>query len=124
MIQIGCREKRTFALDDAREILPSLLRFTDESQRQVRSLTELLKRVRTGDEIGLKSIEQKIQKQVEKWQSKVESLGAEPKGLWIVDFDNGSGYFCWKYPENTICFCHGYEDGFQSRRHVEDVLLG
>jgi len=25
--------------------------------------------------------------------------GLEVKGLWLVDFDNGSGYYCWRYPK-------------------------
>ncbi len=124
MIQIGCREKRVFALEEAREVLPFLLRITDESQKQVRVITTQMSKLNSGDEFGLKSLEAQVQMQIEKWQHKIESLGAEPKGLWIVDFDNGSGYFCWKFPEQEICFCHGYEDGFQSRRHVENDLLG
>gem|GEM_PF-5934521 len=52
---------------------------------------------------------------IEKWQKKVERLGGEPQGLWIVDFDNGQGYFCWKFPEAKIGFWHGYEDGFSKR---------
>ena len=123
MIQIGCRERRVFSLEEAREILPLLIKITEEAQYQVRVLTHQLQLIKAGDELGLKSLESRIQKLIEKWQSKVESLGAEPKGLWIVDFDHGSGYFCWKFPEPTIFFCHGYQDGFQSRRHVGDVQL-
>ena len=34
---------------------------------------------------------------------------------WLVDFDNGEGYYCWKYPEDTVGHFHGYEDGFAGR---------
>ena len=30
--------------------------------------------------------------------------GLEVKGLWLVDFDNGSGYYCWQYPEEGLQF--------------------
>ena len=46
------------------------------------------------------------------WADAVRALGVEVKGLWLVDFDNGEGYYCWRYPEDTIGHYHGYEDGF------------
>ena len=36
---------------------------------------------------------------VDGWAGEVQSLGLEAKGLWLVDFDNGEGYYCWCYPE-------------------------
>lgn len=62
---------------------------------------------------------QEIQKQIDeiidRWQNKLERLGVRPKGLWLADFDNGQGYFCWKFPEVQILFKHGYSDGFTGR---------
>ena len=43
----------------------------------------------------------------------MEALGAEVKGVWLVDFDNGSGYYCWRWPETAIDHFHGYEEGFE-----------
>ena len=45
-------------------------------------------------------------------------MGLEVKGLWLVDFDNGEGYYCWKYPESVVCHYHGYEDGFAGRMKI------
>jgi hypothetical protein len=58
--------------------------------------------------------------QVELWQSKVEKLGGDPKGLWLVDFDCGIGYFCWKFPEEKLNHFHGYTEGFKSRLPVDE----
>lgn len=52
---------------------------------------------------------------VREWVSRTEDLGAEVKGLWLVDFDSGSGYYCWRYPEPTLEYFHGYEEGFEGR---------
>ena len=42
-------------------------------------------------------------------------MGIEVKGLWLIDFDNGSGYYCWQYPEESLQYFHGYEEGFGGR---------
>lgn len=65
-------------------------------------------------------IEKTINDIIEKWQNKLEKLGTVPKGLWLADFDNGEGYFCWKFPETKISFWHGYHDGFSGRRPIEN----
>ena len=43
------------------------------------------------------------------------SRHSEIKGLWLVDFDSGAGYYCWKYPEPSLDYFHGYEEGFAGR---------
>ena len=52
---------------------------------------------------------------VEEWARQIVALGAEIKGLWLVDFDSGAGYYCWKYPEPSLGHFHGYEEGFSGR---------
>jgi hypothetical protein len=46
-------------------------------------------------------------------------MGIEVKGLWLIDFDNGSGYYCWRYPEESLQFYHSYEDGFRGRMRIQ-----
>lgn len=52
---------------------------------------------------------------VTEWAETVLSLGIEVKGLWLVDFDSGAGYYCWKHPEPALEYFHGYEEGFGGR---------
>ena len=52
------------------------------------------------------------------WAEAVQDLGAEAKGLWLVDFDAGNGYYCWKHPEPTVSHYHGYDDGFAGRMKI------
>jgi hypothetical protein len=49
----------------------------------------------------------------------MEALGVEVKGLWLVDFDNGSGYYCWQWPEEGLEYFHGYEEGFEARSRIQ-----
>jgi hypothetical protein len=41
------------------------------------------------------------------------------KGLWLVDFDSGDGYWCWAYPEADLGHWHSYEGGFGARVPVD-----
>ena len=59
-----------------------------------------------------------VSRMVTTWAEAVQALGAEAKGLWLVDFDAGSGYYCWKYPEAIVSHYHGYDDGFAGRMKI------
>lgn len=49
------------------------------------------------------------------WTESVLELGVEVKGLWLVDFDSGGGYYCWRYPEPALEYFHTYDEGFSGR---------
>ena len=59
--------------------------------------------------------EEERQELVREWVRQLSTLGVEIKGLWLVDFDSGAGYYCWKYPEPSLDYFHGYEEGFAGR---------
>lgn len=59
-----------------------------------------------------------IEEAIRTWTEDVRAMGLEAKGLWLVDFDNGEGYYCWCYPETTIAHFHGYEEGFAGRMKI------
>jgi len=64
-------------------------------------------------------IDEQVQQLVSAWARSMEALGLEVKGLWLVDFDNGSGYYCWKWPEERLEHFHGYDDGFEGRLRIQ-----
>ena len=100
----GAGERRTFTLPEARALLP-----------KVRALTEAAAtRYARFGEGGIETDEARHQV-VEEWARQIVALGAEIKGLWLVDFDSGAGYYCWKYPEPSLGHFHGYEEGFSGR---------
>ncbi len=63
-------------------------------------------------------VEARIQDAVSLWARSMEALGLEVKGVWLVDFDNGSGYYCWRWPEQHLYF-HGYDEGFAGRIPIQ-----
>jgi regulator of sirC expression with transglutaminase-like and TPR domain len=93
--------RRIFTLGEARELLPRVRELTaDAVERFGRVPAEL---------------EDERRELVEEWARELEALGLEIKGLWLVDFDSGAGYYCWKYPEPALDHFHGYEEGFAGR---------
>ena len=97
----GPETKRTFTLDEARALMPKVKERTAEAVERYASLP--------GD------LEDARLEVVQEWAEEMKSLGAEIKGLWLVDFDSGAGYYCWKYPEPLLNHFHSYEEGFAGR---------
>lgn len=113
------RTHRVFSLEEARSLLPVVLRITADTQREVNRLMNKMEAVKYGSSEAASQIEDLVQEQVDHWHKKLSSLGVYPKGLWLADFDNGRGYYCWKYPENDIRYHHGYQDGFSGRKEIQ-----
>jgi hypothetical protein len=113
--------QRVFTIFEAREILPVVRRVTEEANVRIKHLLSLLEAVRDHDAGKAKELEEKINQHVSEWQTKVAKLGAEGKGLWLVDFDCGTGYYCWKYPEDKLEHFHSYTEGFQARVKMRET---
>lgn len=104
LVSASPAEARIFSFDEAKSLLPKVQEITSEA---------VLRYARLSDP-GLESddVREGI---VRDWAQDIESLGVVIKGLWLVDFDSGAGYYCWKYPEPSLEFFHGYDEGFAGR---------
>ncbi|MBL7555028.1 MAG: DUF2203 domain-containing protein [Bdellovibrionaceae bacterium] len=111
-------KKKLFTLDEANELLPLVIKLTEDSSRQVKKLINQLEAFPDKKNQKAVELEEQVNKLIELWQTKIEKLGLRPKGLWLCDFDNGAGYFCWKYPESQISHFHGYNEGFSGRKKL------
>ena len=107
-----------FSLQQARDLLPHIKHMTAEAVRRAESLAAQLHGLQEEDPDHA-SLSAAIRDVVNEWAEEVQSLGLEAKGLWLVDFDNGEGYYCWCYPEETVSHYHGYEDGFGGRVKIQ-----
>ena len=116
-----CLRKKIFTLNDAEALLPLVYRLTEEYSKKVKKLINQLEAFPSKQSPRAMEVEDLINTLIEQWQNKIERLGAKPKGLWLADFDNGSGYFCWKFPETKIRFTHGYGEGFSGRKAITEV---
>lgn len=95
--------KKIFSYEEAAALLPEVQRLTAEAVEQVEQLGEAEQMV------------EEYQTIVGQWAEAVIRMGIEVKGLWLIDFDCGSGYYCWQWPEPGLQFFHGYEDGYRGR---------
>lgn len=112
---IGRNTVRTFSLDEAQDLLPLIYRMTEDAAKRTKYLMACIEALPDKKSARALELQEQINEVIDRWQSKIERLGAKPKGLWLADFDNGTGYYCWKYPETQILFKHGYQDGFTGR---------
>ena len=109
---------RIFSLAETQELLPLIYRVTEESSKNVKYLMGCIEALPDKKSARALELQEQINALVDRWQNKMERLGAKPKGLWLADFDNGDGYYCWKFPEVKILYKHGYQDGFTGRTMI------
>lgn len=111
-----------FNLESANQLLPLVFRITSDIEQQFQELTTQIAMARSITDVEkVTELEAKIQDLIQRWENKMTKLGLEPKGIWLVDFDAGNGYYCWKYPELDIKFWHAYKDGFTGRKPIESI---
>jgi hypothetical protein len=110
--------ERRWTLAAAREILPDVRARTE---RAVRATEELVAQRDLHEEgsRGRERVEARIQQEVGRWAREMEALGVEVKGVWLVDFDTGGGYYCWRWPEAALEYFHTYEQGFAGRSRIQ-----
>ncbi len=110
--------RRRFTLDEARQLLPSVREVTAEAARQAEAVADAIDEIDEDDpQRTILGAELKLI--VDGWSERIRAMGLEAKGLWLVDFDNGEGYYCWQHPEPSLSHYHGYEEGFAGRMKIQ-----
>lgn len=109
---------RAWTLASASALLPEVRRRTQQAVEEVEALVPRRDAQAQGTPERVDA-EQSIQRAVSRWIRAMEALGVEVKGAWLVDFDNGRGYYCWRWPEERLEYFHGYEEGFDGRVRIQ-----
>ena len=106
--------KRIFSYDEALETFPLVRDLTAAAVRQIEALANKLG---SRDELDTRrdQLEEARERIVRAWAREITSIGCEVKGVWLVDWDSGDGYYCWQFPEQAIAFFHTYDEGFTGR---------
>ena len=122
VVQIGRPDRpRCFTLSEAREALETIKPITATAYHELDEVKARLHSLLPSDP-RLLGVEQEYEAIVRKWISKMSRLGALVRGLWLLDFDSGDGYLCWKYPELTVSHYHSYDGGFIERRPIAEII--
>lgn len=112
---------RIFTLDEAQSLLPQVRALTEPVFALAASLAEELEAAETrDDEDRAEQARERLQDLVQSWSEAMRALDAEVKGLWLVDFDSGDGYWCWAWPEEQLDHWHSYDAGFRGRIPVSE----
>lgn len=107
-----------FSLQQASELLPQVKHVTADAVRRAETLAAQLHGLAADDPEHV-SLSAALRDVVDGWAEQVRMLGLVATGLWLVDFDNGEGYYCWCYPEAAIGHYHGYGAGFAGRMTIQ-----
>ncbi len=105
---------RVFSYDEALATFPTIRDLTSAAVRQVEAVMSSLSS-RDDMEAKRHEVEAACEEIVRSWAREITSVGCQVKGLWLVDWDSGDGYYCWRFPEESVGFFHTYEEGFAGR---------
>ena len=108
------KDGRIFTYGEALDNFPTV---KDLTRTAVSQIEALVNRIQSREEMERRKdeLEETTNQIIQGWVEKITSLGCEVKGLWLVDWDSGDGYYCWRYPEDSLAHFHFYEDGFKGR---------
>ena len=98
--------KKTFTFEEAAKLLPAVRERTRRAIAKVEALG--------GEPDGPEAKDVLLS-----WAREMAERGIDAKGAWLVDFDSGDGYWCWRWPEETLDYYHGYEEGFGGRVRIQ-----
>jgi len=110
--------KRCFTLASARALLPDVRDRTAKARRELEAL-DAQREAAAGDAARIVEIDRRKAVILSHWVRSMEAFGVDVKGPWLVDFDNGQGYYCWRDPEPRLEFFHGYDEGFAGRARIQ-----
>lgn len=110
--------EQVFSYEEALATLPRIEELTRHAVRQIEALVNAVQSFEEGER-RRDELDGAVREIVQSWAEDVAEVGCEPKGLWLVDWDSGDGYFCWRFPEPTIGHFHGYEEGYTGRVPIQ-----
>ena len=95
-------QKRTFGWVEASSLLPVIRRITQEAVTAAEALAVRYEALPETSTVR-RELETELERVILAWAAKVQKLGAEAKGLWLVDFDAGDGTtWAWRYPDGDL----------------------
>lgn len=120
MVDIGLTE-RLFDLPEAQIQLPLVQSITKKHQAQLAPLQIRLNKMLSNDP-RRSTLESEYEAVVCRWRTKVQQLGAQVAGLWVVEFNVGEGWLSWRHPELSLSYFRENGADFSDRSSVKDYI--
>ena len=102
---IPIHARRIFTQEEAFELLPVVRRITEGAAARAQELQEELRFV-PREEPHAARLRSELDLVVRRWAIKISRLGCEPRGVWLVDFDAGDGWYSWRHGDEQLSFFH------------------
>lgn len=119
---IPIHSQRIFTREEADLILPAVRRITvhaakiaDEIQNQLKFTPQ--------DEPFSKRLRLELDAVVKNWALKIARLGLTPRGIWLVDFDAGNGWFSWRLGDEALSYFHPFSAPKDTSSQIHDQKL-
>ena len=110
--------KRVFTFEEARKLLPEVRKKTRAAFEKVEEIEASIADDEDPDEAH-ERVTDEANAVLRAWAAEIVAMGIEVKGPWLVDFDSGGGYYCWRWPEESLEYFHSYEEGFAGRVRLQ-----
>jgi hypothetical protein len=107
----------THSVESANQLLPLVQKFTSEAVKSTARLTYQMEGLKK-DSPEFAKLSEEFDQIIDRWVERIHRVGAVAKGLWLVDFDTGSGFLCWCYPESRVEHFHPYDSGYKKRKKI------
>lgn len=98
---IGINQRRVFEAGEAERVLPVVRRITQEAVTRAEQLAVRYEAL-PEQHPARPELEKELNDLILGWAAKIQKLGADAKGLWLVDFDGGAQRLGWRYPESEL----------------------
>ncbi len=110
---------RIFTLDEANEVLPAVAHLTRETQERLHSLRSAYQETEAEGE-GT-SLESETRALLNDWAEAILQIGAQPKGIFTVDFrsPDPNMLWCWAPDDDRITHRHFTWESFRDRIELE-----
>jgi hypothetical protein len=109
--------RRQWTLKSAREMLGEVRTRTEKAVTELEPV--LKRREASGPGPEQAELDEEVRQIVGTWVRAMEALGLEVNGLWRVDFDTGTGYFSWKWPEEALEYFRDGDEDSGSRSRIQ-----
>ena len=107
---------KIFTFEEAQALIEEVREKTVFANERLVELRTQVESLQAGSKRA-KKLNEWVNTVINQWAQEIMELGAQPKGLWTVDFDSGDGYYyCWALNEPNLAYFHLYEEGFAGRK--------